>query len=42
MIGKTAGRGIKQAQHLTEKGKGYSFTSADLRGAVNSINIREI
>ena len=42
MIGKTAGRGIKQAQHLTKKEKGYSLTFADLRSAANSINFREI
>lgn len=42
MIGKTAGRGIKQAQHLTKKGKGDSLTFADLRSAANSINFREI
>ena len=42
MIGKTAGRGIKQAQHLTKKGKGDSLTFVDLRSAANSINFREI
>ena len=40
MIGKTAGRGIKQ--HLTKKGKGDSLTFADLRSAANSINFRGI
>ena len=38
MIGKTAGRGIKKAPHLTKEGKGDSFTFAELRGAANSIN----